>query len=527
MTDIGELPVEIVYPNITITDVNNVSIDNTTQTITGLQDDTTYNIRAVLRHNTTGVSKVIDRVIDDEGNIVEFRTLLNESIYMAIGDSVGVTQTSLGFELREFTSNKSVNYDIEYFIYQFNTATQAYTKLAQTQTTGDISNATFAPPVTAYPLINFSNLTANTKYKVTAKVLNKSTNVYYNGGEEIVLLENQFTLSHTINYNINLALTDVTVNSITLHFTQLSDNTNDPSGVFNSIKFLGSYEVASFEYGIVEVDRYNVAFFDSGDYTVTFSGLLPDTNYNFGGAFTRNTLYTMASVDFGYNVTTQALAVFSHITNLNVSHANISFRFQNLTDNSGATANFTYIHFEVFKTSDGSQVNGTYEYLDIPHFSTTIFDLGELAADTEYRVKATFHKAGLYTIVVNNLLTDTTLSVPSEPTFDATIILDDEGIITTTNAVSFTVVDFQSPNFADTENHTVTLYAVTPSQVIALASNDALHWEFSGDDGSLIDYFNNEFVPTNTNAYSFDGTGLLTSANLRLQYTPADCLGSL
>eukprot|EP00959_Pyramimonas_sp_CCMP1952_P373842 7829184-Pyramimonas_sp.AAC.1 len=65
---------------------------------------------------------------------------------MAIGDSVGVTQTSLGFELREFTSNKSVNYDIEYFIYQFNTATQAYTKLAQTQTTGDISNATFAPP---------------------------------------------------------------------------------------------------------------------------------------------------------------------------------------------------------------------------------------------------------------------------------------------------------------------------------------------------------------------------------------------
>ena len=115
MTDIGELPVEIVYPSITLTDVNNISIDNTTQTITGLQDDTLYNIRAVLRHNTTGVSKVIARVIDDVGNIVEFRTLLNESIYLAIG-GVGVTQTSLGFELREFTSNKSVNYDIEYCI---------------------------------------------------------------------------------------------------------------------------------------------------------------------------------------------------------------------------------------------------------------------------------------------------------------------------------------------------------------------------------------------------------------------------
>ena len=61
MTDIGELPVEIVYPSITLTDVNNISIDNTTQTITGLQDDTLYNIRAVLRHNTTGVSKVIDK----------------------------------------------------------------------------------------------------------------------------------------------------------------------------------------------------------------------------------------------------------------------------------------------------------------------------------------------------------------------------------------------------------------------------------------------------------------------------------
>ena len=174
MTDIGELPVEIVYPSITLTDVNNISIDNTTQTITGLQDDTLYNIRAVLRHNSTGVSKVIDRVIDDVGNIVEFRTLLNESIYLAIG-GVGATQSSLGFELREFTSNKNVNYDIEYFIYQFDTAALSYTKLAQTQTTGDISNATFAPPVTAYPLVNFSNLIANTKYKVTAKVLNKST----------------------------------------------------------------------------------------------------------------------------------------------------------------------------------------------------------------------------------------------------------------------------------------------------------------------------------------------------------------
>eukprot|EP00959_Pyramimonas_sp_CCMP1952_P101416 2121596-Pyramimonas_sp.AAC.1 len=167
-------------------------------------------------------------------------------------------------------------------------------------------------------------------------------------------------------------------------------------------------------------------------------------------------------------------------------------------------------------------MNGIYEYLDIPHFTTRIFDLGELEADTEYRVKAIFHKAGLYTITVNNLLTDTTLGVPSEPTFDATITLDDENIVTTTNAVSFTVVDFQSPNFADTEGHTVTLYAVTPSQVIALASNNALHWDFSGDDGSLTDYFGNEFVPTTTNAYSFDGTSLVTSANLRLQYTPTD-----
>eukprot|EP00959_Pyramimonas_sp_CCMP1952_P204306 4272866-Pyramimonas_sp.AAC.2 len=61
----AELPVQAVYPTITLTDVNNISIDNTTQTITGLTDDTVYNIRAVLRHTTTGQSKVIDRVLDD------------------------------------------------------------------------------------------------------------------------------------------------------------------------------------------------------------------------------------------------------------------------------------------------------------------------------------------------------------------------------------------------------------------------------------------------------------------------------
>ena len=249
-----ELPVEAVYPTLTLTDVTNVSVDSTSQTITGLTDNTTYNIRAVLRHTATGESLVIDRVLDDTGAVVEFTTGLNENIFMSVG-GVTPTHTSLTFELREFTSNKDVNYDIEYFIYRFDTGSSSYVKLTLTQSSTDISNATFAPPVTAYPLVVFTNLIANTKYKVTAKVLNKSTSAYYNGGEEIVLIENQFTLDYVIGYQINTGSTEVGVNSIVLHFTRLDDNTNDPSGVFNSILFRGAYEIAPLTLDTVELSR--------------------------------------------------------------------------------------------------------------------------------------------------------------------------------------------------------------------------------------------------------------------------------
>ncbi len=511
------LPTQVVYPTLTLTNVNNLSVDNSTQTLAGLADNTTYNLRAVLRHNATGESIVIDRVLDDTGNVVEFTTQLNEVIYLAAG-GVQAAHTTIGFELRDFNSNKNVNYDVEYFIYEYDQPSATYTKLAQTHTTTDVSNAAFTPPVATYPSVLFDNLTSNTKYKITAKVLNKSTGTYYNGGTEIVLIDNQFTLEYIIDYNINTAITDVGVNSIILHFTRLGDNTGDASGLFNSILFRGSYEISPFNFATVDVTRTNVNFFDGGtNYTVTFTGLQPDTNYSFNGLFTRNTLYTNKPANFGYNVTTDAYAVSYTLGTLNISDTSFTFRLNNLTDNSGGTANFTYIHFLVFDAIDGSQVGGIREYLDIPHLTTRQFVLDGLSPDTEYRVQAIFHKVGLYTITINNLFTDTTIS--AAPAFDASIILDDQNISTTASSVQFTIVDFQSPHFDNTEVHTVTLQAITPNQAVALADNSVLHWNFA--DETLVDYFGNEF--STTSAYTYDGTGLVTQqANLRLQFTPTD-----
>ena len=66
--DNPSLPVEIVdpvvYPKVVIPAATNLNIDNTTKYISGLNDDTTYNVRAVIRNNATGKAVVINRVLD-------------------------------------------------------------------------------------------------------------------------------------------------------------------------------------------------------------------------------------------------------------------------------------------------------------------------------------------------------------------------------------------------------------------------------------------------------------------------------
>ena len=60
------------FPKITINDVNNTNLDSVTKQITGLQDDQVYNIRAILKNNSTNQQVIIPRVLDDTGPFLLF-----------------------------------------------------------------------------------------------------------------------------------------------------------------------------------------------------------------------------------------------------------------------------------------------------------------------------------------------------------------------------------------------------------------------------------------------------------------------
>ena len=73
------------FPKITINDVNNTNLDSVTKQITGLQDDQVYNIRAILKNNSTNQQVIIPRVLDDTGAVFQFRTPIDEIISMSAG----------------------------------------------------------------------------------------------------------------------------------------------------------------------------------------------------------------------------------------------------------------------------------------------------------------------------------------------------------------------------------------------------------------------------------------------------------
>lgn len=541
----------IQFPSVTISDATNTSIDNSFRQINGLNDNTTYNVRAILTHNSTGRRITIDKVLDDTGNIFQFTTLINESITIGIDTSLQKTQTSLSYEIREFSSNKDHLYNIECMLYYWDITTSQYILMpSQTKLIESINNALFTilgggggGPL-AYPLVNFTNLTHNTKYKSTCKIYNTNLGQYYNGGQEITLFNNVNTLDYLISFAINPSLTTRTTNSITLYFTELMDNrdpvvTTPSSVVFDSVKFRGVYEMTGSP-GVMlplDVPKTNVPFIASSEgrtYQVLFSGLEANKTYAFEGLFTRNTLYNDVRTDFSYSVTTFPYQVLYTLTDLVVSTTQFVFRLLSLTDNTGTGGNFTSIKFYTYKKDGGggggvgvgvgeTLVGNPYEYLNVPEQTTRTFTIDLLEVNTEYRIQAEFIKSGQYTVTIDNLFTQFTSNDPTSDPLDATIVIDDDNIATTPASVTFKVIDFESPEFANSETHTVQLIAMTPSQIQAEEQGNILQWDFTSQ-SRLVDIFNNVFVVDVPSNVVFDQVnGITTLANnVYLRFTPAD-----
>jgi len=531
---IHPLPTEITYPSVSIPDATNTSIDNTLRSIINLRDNTTYNIRAVLRNNATGRTTIIDKVRDDTGEVFEFTTQLDENITIGIGTSLVLAHTSLSYHITQFNSNKETNYDLECFIYEWDDASSTYIKLGQSIPITNISNALFTPSTTTFPSATFTNLNYNKKHKSTCKIYNKTLGQYYNSGQELHLFDDRFTLNYLIDFYINTARTERTTNSITLYFTSLMDNRDPvlvPPGnsthIFNTILFQAFYEISPLVLNSIDVNKTNVAFIDTvegKDFIVTFNALQPNTNYSFKGQFSRNTLYSNILVDFGYSVTTLQYAVTYTLSDFTPTYDQFSFRLTGLTDNTGLANNFTKIQFYAYEIDGGVETltsNSPFEYLDIPERTTRRFIVDGLLENTEYRVKVIFEKAGLYSISVDNLFTESTLVDPADIPLGATIILDDDNITTTTSSVQFKIIDFQSPDFADTELHTVELIVLTPAQIMSINESNIVHWDFSNS--SLNDYYGNVLTPTQISDFVFSNGGIKnTRANTHLTFTPTD-----
>lgn len=507
------------FPKITINDVNNTNLDSVTKQITGLQDDQVYNIRAILKNNSTNQQVIIPRVLDDTGAVFQFRTPIDEIISMSAG-VVNSSFTSLDFPLTNFNSNKTTTlYDIEFLLYQWVGGT--YVNLpGNTQTLTDISNADFNPPPASYPSITFSGISYDSKYKCSAKIFNKSSGNYYNGGQEILIFQDQLTSNYIILTTINTASTVKNAKSVTLYFSELKDNTSHVSSLFNTIRF---YMTNNANGNRIFVDRTNVSFVDIADsmYSIKLSNLLANTSYSFSGDFSRNTLYTNLFKSFNYSVTTDSYDVtWSSISSINISTDTIQFRLLGLVDNV-ESLHFDNILFNLYKTSDLSTSVGLspYEHLNVPINTTRLFSFSGLEEDVEYKIVATFVKNGVYSVVKDIMVEETISS-----TLNASIIIDDDGVSTTTTSVNFTISDFESPDYPSSNTHSIVLIAITPAQAIGLGEGSVAHWDFASNE--LVDYFGNTLLinPVNINNYTFDDSLSLTTqtASVSVFFTPTD-----
>ena len=461
-------------PSITLTGINNTSIDNSPQQITGLNNGTTYNLQAIMTHTGTGKMTLVNQVKDDLNAVVEFTTTANEILSFTTDSLVkAFNQITLNFN---FTSNSTSGYDLAFNLYHY---TGGSFQFVRTQQENNILNGDTIP-------LSFTNLNAGSRYKVTVVFFNRRRQLYYNGGVEEVVFADESTNNYIITATIDTGSTTRNATSFTVFFDQLKDNSG--SGVFSSIQFRATAPGKTTVYATLKT---NVPFVNSGDSAleVRFVGLQHNTNYLISGLFVRTGIYSK-DISTGFHVTTEEYFVTNQVYGLTPNTTSFQFGLSSLAPNgfSDNTGNFLAINvkFDTYLPTDlVNPVIPVTIYDNVPFFTTRTFTISGLQPDTSYVVKARFSKAGFYTDLVYDFFTESTIS----NILNADITVNN--VSATTDTVSFDVVDFQS-EFADSL-HTVQIIAVRFAQMVMLQEGLVAYWLFQ--EYSLIDPIGNEIIP--------------------------------
>ena len=142
---------------------------------------------------------------------------------------------------------------------------------------------------------------------------------------------------------------------------------------------------------------------------------------------------------------------------------------------------------------------------------------------------------------MTNFIVERTISSAAD-TLNATLVIDDVGLTTTSSDVNFTIADFQSRDYVNTDTHTVAISAISVAQARALSSRSSsksastkigtppsvesnsyllVNWDFEYNQ-DFIDKFDNYLQPL-TSQYEFDQFHLITKQeDFMLQFIPND-----
>ena len=216
----------------------------------------------------------------------------------------------------------------------------------------------------------------------------------------------------------------------------------------------------------------------------------------------------------------------------------ISWRFNGLTDNRGTNSGIT-VTFYLYDEAGNDFFNKRQQFVNLPQFSTRNFRMSGLTQNTVYVIKAQFDTLE-YSIEIPDFLGVRTISTAAD-TLNATLVIDDVGLTTTSSDVNFTIADFQSPSYVNTDMHTVTISAISFAQARALSSTSSskssstkigspsvessnyllVNWDFEYNQ-DFIDQFDNYLQPL-TLQYEFDQFHLITlQEDFMLQFVPND-----
>lgn len=489
-------------PNIILTNVTNISVDGTTQNITGLRSGTRYNLRGVLTHTGTGKMVLLDRLKDTQDNEIDFTTDSTETVSFVSSTPVShFNQISTNVT---FSTNTSAGYDLEFKLYRLVTGSYVYQYSKNQFNVVDGDNL---------PMV-FDSLRVNTMFKVTVTIKNRRTQLFYNGGAEFEVFTGVSTLDYLVTISLDGARTTRTATTCSVYVNSLGDNSGDNPGNFDNISF---YATTPGQTDAIVPLKTNVAFISAGGSAlhVDYSGLLSNTTYTLSGIFTRNSLYSKV-VSFG-SITTEAYVVTYQITGLVLNTTSIQFSFTQLApnalhDNSGNNDPID-VRFDAYLPSDLTTpvALSPYEYQGTPYLSTRTFNINGLTPDTAYVVKVRFSKVGHYTNLESTVLSESTIS----NILNADLTIQD--VAPGYTNVSFGITDFQS-EYPD-NLHTVQIIAIRYTQQIMLDQGLVAYWLFSEYD--LKDAIGQELLPAGD--YYYDNPYIQTNeAYMVFQWFPSD-----